>query len=119
MSITDNHNRGVTFDTREELEDKIDKLTVMIEKLAARDSRSNRQFKPQIYQRRRRGQNRGNYDRCNYDQQDYQNRSDSGDRRQYRQNRGRPQYGQNYRGENFRCNARTYQNFEKKQSIRG
>ena len=96
MSIKHNHSRRVTFDTREELEDKIDKLAVMIGKLAAMDSRSSRQFKPQIYQSKRRGQNKGNYERCNYHQQDYQNRyrSDSGDRGQYRQNRGTPRYGQ-------------------------
>ena len=46
MSIKDNHSRWATFDTGDELGDKIDKLTVMIEKLAARDSRSGRQFKP-------------------------------------------------------------------------
>ena len=36
----------------------------MIGKLAAMDSRSSRQFKPQIYQSKGRGQNRGNYERC-------------------------------------------------------
>ena len=46
MNIKDNYNRRVTFDTRVELGDKIDKLTVMIGKLAARDSESGRQFKP-------------------------------------------------------------------------
>ena len=50
MNIRYNHSRRVTFDTREELEDNIDKLAVMIGKLAARDSGSSRQFKPQIYQ---------------------------------------------------------------------
>ena len=40
----------------------------MIDKLATRDSGKGRQFKPQVYQGRGRGQNRGNYDRCNYDQ---------------------------------------------------
>ena len=81
MSIRDSHKRTVSFDTREELGDKIDKLVVMIGKLATRDSAAGRQFKPQIYQGRGRGQNRGNYDRCSYDQQSYQNkyRSDSGD----------------------------------------
>ena len=37
MSIKNNHNRRVTFDAGDELGDKIDKLTVMIGKLAARD----------------------------------------------------------------------------------
>ena len=34
---------------KEELRDKIDKLAVMIDKLATRDSGTGRQFKPQIY----------------------------------------------------------------------
>ena len=68
ISIKDNHSRRVTFDTGDELVDKIDKLAVMIRKLAARDSRSGRQFKPQIYQGKRRGQNRGIYDRHGYNQ---------------------------------------------------
>ena len=38
MSITDSHNKKVSFDTREELGDKIDKLVVMVGKLATRDS---------------------------------------------------------------------------------
>ena len=68
MSIKDSHNRKDSFDTREELGDKIDKLAVMIGKSPTRDSRSGRQFKPQIYQDKGRGQNRGNFDRHNYDQ---------------------------------------------------
>ena len=41
-------------------------------------------------------------------QQSYQNRfrSDSGDRRQYRQDRGRPRYEQNCTRSNFRVNMR-------------
>ena len=67
MSIKeDNHSRRVSFDTREELGDKKDKSMVMIDKLTARDSRSGRQFKPQIYQGKGRGQNTGNYARCNW-----------------------------------------------------
>ena len=97
MGITDDHNRKVSFDTKEELGDKIDKLAVMVGKLATSDSGAGKQFKPQILQSGGRGQNRGNYDRCIYDQQSYQNRyrSDSGDRRQYRQDRGRPRYEKN------------------------
>ena len=49
MNIRDGHNRKVSFDTREELGDKIDKLAVMIGKLVTRDSEANRQFKPQIH----------------------------------------------------------------------
>ena len=56
MSIKDSHSRRVFFDTKEELGDKIDKLAVMMGKLAARDSGLVRQFKPQIYQGKGRGQ---------------------------------------------------------------
>ena len=110
MSIRDIHKRKVSFDTKEELADNIDKLAVMICKLATRDSGTDREFKPQIYQGRGRGQNRGNYDRWSYDQQSYQNRyrSDSHDRRQYRQDRGRPRYEQNYRRRNFKGNMRRF-----------
>ena len=96
MSIKDNHSRRVTFDTGDELGDIIDKLMVMIGKLAARDNRSGRQIKPQIYQSKRRGHNRGSYDKHSYDQWGYQNRyrSDSGNRRKYKQERGRPRYEQ-------------------------
>ena len=44
--------RRVLFDTKEELKDRIDKLMVMMCKLAAKDSRRTRQFKPQIHQSR-------------------------------------------------------------------
>ena len=44
ISIRDGHHRKVSFDTRKELGDKIDKLVVMIGKLATRESRTNRQF---------------------------------------------------------------------------
>ena len=36
MSIRDGINRNVSFNTRDELGDKIDKLTVMLGKLAAK-----------------------------------------------------------------------------------
>ena len=68
MSITDGHNRKVSFDTKEEPGDKIDKLAVMIDKLATRYNGTGRQFKPQIYQNRGRGQNRS------YNHHNYQNR---------------------------------------------
>ena len=56
MSIRDGHNRKVSFDTKGELGDKIEKLVVMIGKLATRDNGTVRQFKPQIYQNRGRCQ---------------------------------------------------------------
>ena len=57
MNIKDSHSRKVSFDTSDELGDNVDKLVVMIGKLATRVGRSGRQFKPQIYQGKGRGQN--------------------------------------------------------------
>ena len=72
----------------------------MMSELLARDKETNRQFRPQIYQSRRRGKSRNSYDTLNLDRGKNQNRyrSDSHDRRnQYRQSRGRLRYEQNYR----------------------
>ena len=69
MSIREGSGRRVSLDTRDELGDKIDKLTVMLGRLAAKDNNEKRPFKPQIYQSRGRGQNRG------HSQRNYQNRS--------------------------------------------
>ena len=57
MSIREGSNRKVSFDTRDELGNKIDKLTVLLGRLAAKDNCDKRSFKPQIYQGRGRGQN--------------------------------------------------------------
>ena len=59
MSISEGINRNVSFDTRDKLGDKIDKLTVMLGRLAAKDNNEKRLFKPQIYQGRGGRQNRG------------------------------------------------------------
>ena len=119
MSIKDSYNKKVTFERWDGLEDKIDRLTIMMGKLATRDNGINKQFKPQIYQSKRRGQGRNFYDKCNYDRRNYQNRyrSNSKDRRiQYGQNRSRPRYEQNYtnnyRRGNFSDNVRMYQILE-------
>ena len=69
MSIRERASRKVSFDIRDELGDKIDKLTVMLGRLAAKDNNKKIPFKPQIYQSRERGQNRG------YSQRNYQNRN--------------------------------------------
>ena len=58
MSIREGTNRKVSFDTRDELGDKIDKLTGMLGRLAAKDNHEKRPFKPQMYQGRGREQNR-------------------------------------------------------------
>ena len=44
MSIRDGTERKVSFNARDELGDKIDKLTIMIGRLAARDSNDKRPF---------------------------------------------------------------------------
>ena len=72
MSIRDGTERKVSFNARDELGDKIDKLTVMMDRLAARDINDKRPFKPQIYK------SRGSYphdQNRNHNQRNYQNRS--------------------------------------------
>ena len=96
MNIRDGTERKVSFNTRDELGDKIDKLTVVMSRLAAKDSHEKRPFKPQIYKSR--GQNRS------YNQESFQNRSDSRNRGQYTSSRPR----QNYRDSNFQGNSRGY-----------
>ena len=96
MNVRDGTERKVSFNTRDELRDKIDKLTVVMSRLAVKDSHEERPFKPQIYKSR--GQNRS------YNQGSYQNRSDSRNRGQYTNSRPR----QNYRDSNFRGNTRGY-----------
>ena len=49
MSIWEGVNRKVSFDTMDELGDKIDKLTVMLGRLAAKDNNKKSPYKPQIY----------------------------------------------------------------------
>ena len=65
MSIKDSYNKRVTLDTQDGLEDKIDRLTVMMGKLATKDNKINKQFKPQIYQGKRRGTSRNVHDKHN------------------------------------------------------
>ena len=72
MSVRDGTDRRVSFNTREELGDKIDKLTVIMSKLAAKDSHERKPFIPQIYKSR--GESRS------YGQGGYQTRSYSGNR---------------------------------------
>ena len=69
MSIREGTDKRVSFDTRDELGDKIDKLTVVMSKLVATENHERRPFKPQIYKSR--GQNRsygqGRYQPRSYD----------------------------------------------------
>ena len=94
LSVRDGTDRRVSSNTTDELGDKIDKLTVMMSKLAAKDSHERKPFKLQIYKSR--GQSRS----C--DQGGYQNKSDNRSRGQFTNNSPR----QNYRGNRFRGNTR-------------
>ena len=96
MSVRDGTDRKVSFNTRDELGDKIDKLTMVISKLAAKDSHKRKPFKPQIYKSR--GQSRS------YGQGGYQARSDSGNRGYIVNNSSR----KNHTGNRFRGNFRGY-----------
>ena len=49
MSVRDGTDRRVSFNTKDELGDKIDKLTVVMSKSAVKDSHERKPFKPQIY----------------------------------------------------------------------
>ena len=63
MSTKEGFSKKVTFDMMDSIEQKIDKLMVMMGKLVMEDKGQNRPFKPQVYQSNRvRGQTRYNYD---------------------------------------------------------
>ena len=109
MSIRDGTERKVSFNASNELGDKIDKLTAMMGRLAAKDSNDKRPFKPQIYK------SRGSYPQGlnkTYNQRNDQirsrldSRSDSRNRGQY--GSSRPRFQQNYRGNNSQENIRGY-----------
>ena len=88
--------RRVSFNPKYELGDKLDKLTVMMSKLAAKDNHERKHFKLQIYKSR--GQNRF------YGQGGYQNRSYSRSRGHFANNSPRVSYG----GNRFKGNSRGY-----------
>ena len=105
MSIRDATQTKVSFNAGDELGDKTDKLTVMMGRLAAKDSNDKRPFKPQIYK------SRGSYphsQNINYNQRNYQNRSRLGnrsgsrDRGQYGQGSNRPRFQQITEGTIFK-----------------
>ena len=89
LNIKEGYSKKETFDTMDGIEQKIDKLTVMMGKLVMEDEGQNRQCKLRVYQSNRgRGQIR-----CNHNQRRFQDG--------FRSNntyRGRPRYGQDYRG---------------------
>ena len=96
MHVKDGTERRLSFNTRDELGDKIDKLTVVMSRLVVKDTHEKKPFKPQIYKSR--GQQRS------YGQGSYQSRLGSRNRGHFMGNRPR----QNYRGNNFRGNTRGY-----------
>ena len=106
MSVKDGTDRRVSFNTRKELGDKIDKLTVVMSKLAAKDSYERKPFKPQLYKSR--GQSRS------YGQGHYQARSDSGNRGYIVNNSSR----QNHKGNRFRGNFRGYDRQNNRENYR-
>ena len=62
MSMRDSQSKRVSFNTPDDLEQKIDRLTVMMGKLLTEDEGHPKPFKPQVYQSSRgRNQNRGNF----------------------------------------------------------
>ena len=69
MNMRENSNKRVTFNMTEDIEQKLDKLTVMISKLVTEDEGQNKQFKLQVYQTKRgRVQSRGRFRSDNADQ---------------------------------------------------
>ena len=98
MSIREGIDKRVLFDTRDELGDKKDKLTVVMSKLAVTDKHERKPFKPQKYKGR--GQNRS------YGQGRYQPRSNDRNRGYGAGSNTRQNYwGSRSRG-NFRGNSR-------------
>ena len=84
MSVKNGLSKRVMFNAVDNLEQKIDKLTVMMGKLVIEDEGQSKPFKPQVYQPNRgRNQNRGNY---------------HGRFRNNNAYRGHPMYIQNFRG---------------------
>ena len=136
MNMWEEHDKTVTFNMMDGLEQKIDKIMAMMVKLLTKDKGQNKQLKLQVYQSNRgRGQTR-----CNYKQRGFQDRFrpdnnrnnaysgsprfrqgywgrsryDSKYKGNYRNNmRGNPRYGrQNYNKKGFRGNFRN-QSYER------
>ena len=94
MSIREEMDKRVSFNARDELGDKIDKLTIVMSKLAVTYNHERRPFRPQIYKSR--GQIRS------YGQGGYQPRSNNRNR-SYGKGRDTRQ---NYQGNRSRGNSR-------------
>ena len=67
MNIKDGYiSKIFTFDMQNSLDDKVDRLTLMMSKLTTWDDNQNKQLKPKIYKSKQRGQTRNFYDKNNY-----------------------------------------------------
>ena len=113
------NNKAVSFVMQDSLDAKIDKLMSMMSKLTAQGDKQDKQFKPKIYQGKKRGQIKHNYDQSSYQTR---NRSISGDKRMSFRDRCRGRYEQNY-GQNYRQNYRgrredNYKNYFRRGNIR-
>ena len=110
MNIKEGFGKRVTFNMTDGIEQKIDKLVVMMGKLLLEDEGQNRQFKPQVYQSNRgRGQTRHNYDQRKFQDRFRPNNIYKGQPRYGQDYRGRSRYDSNYRGSygyNMRDNQR-------------
>ena len=112
VSIREGTDKGVSFNVRDELGDKIDKLTMVMSKLEAMDSHERRLFKPQIYKSR--GQNRfysqGGYQLWSNDRnRNYGSGRDT--RQNYRGNRSRGSFrGNNRQDSRERYRSERYSN---------
>ena len=105
MRVSNNNNyftktsckKGVTFDAQETIgrnSDSIDKLISLVSKMNVKmDKQCETQYKPQVYQGRKRGQNS-----CEYRQDNYQarNRSYRRDQNMYYRSRGNYDKFSNY-----------------------
>ena len=127
MSMRDRQNKKVSFNTQDDLEEKIDKLVVMIGKLVTEDEGCSKPFKPQIYQSGRgRNQNRGNccgrlknnmYRGCALYNQNFRGRcrGNFNNRGNYRYNtRGGQRYRNNYN--DYRRNNYRGQDYDRNRS---
>ena len=81
---------------RQRNSDSIDKLTSLVSKMNMKMDKQDTQYKPQVYQGRRRGQNRHEYRQNNY-----QPRNGSYSRDRNSSYRGRGNFDRNYRS-NYR-----------------
>ena len=118
MNMRDNSNKRVTFNMTDDIEQKLDKLTVMMGKLVTEDEGQSKQFEPWVYQSKRgRGQERSRFRSDNAYQghsrynQEFRGRMgySSNNRGSYGYNtRGNQRYGRHNNNNNRRGNYRNW-----------